>query len=200
MNYIASFIYQLSMDEQETFYLMLGLFENTDFSLIFVDDLSKLKVFFHIFERLISLYLPELSSFFRSNSVIVNFFCSPWFITLFTNTFQFVSNTQQDQPRLILKIWDEFIMVIILYINIQKGWKAIFKVGIVLLNNYQDTLIQLKYEDLLHFLINDLIKSGFFQNSNYEYFTDMMDKIDLKTELINNLENEYNQDKKIKDI
>jgi hypothetical protein len=115
MNYIASFLFQISKDEEETFYLMTGLFENTDFSMIFVEELSRLKLFFYIFERLISLYLPELSSYFKSSSIIVNFFCSPWFITLFTNSYQFVNCN--DLPIIILRIWDEFIMVInIVYI------------------------------------------------------------------------------------
>lgn len=110
MNYIASFLFKITSNEEEAFYLMLGLFENTDFSLIFVEDLLRLKIFFYVFERLLSLYLPELYTYFKSNSIIVNYFCSPWFITLFTNTFNFVDPFET--PIILLKIWDDFLLVI----------------------------------------------------------------------------------------
>ena len=67
MNYIASFIYQIINDEEESFYFMLSLFEKTDFCLIFLDDLNILKQYFYVFDRLLSLYLPELHSYFRVN-------------------------------------------------------------------------------------------------------------------------------------
>ena len=65
MNYIASFIFQILNNEEESFYFMLSLFENTDFCNIFLDDLNKLKQYFYVFDRLLSLYLPELHSYFK---------------------------------------------------------------------------------------------------------------------------------------
>lgn len=74
------------------------------------------------------------------------------------------------------------------------------KAGLVLLKTYESTLIGLKYEELLHFLINDLIKSGFFKNENIDNFVKKSSQIKLKKELISNLENENIQDLKIKDL
>jgi hypothetical protein len=108
MNYVASFLYQLTEDEELTFYLMLGLLESTEFSAIFLEELTRLKSFFYAFDRLISLFLPELHQYFKNNSIIVNYFCSPWFITLFTNTYQFSTT---EPPKVILKIWDDFLLV-----------------------------------------------------------------------------------------
>jgi hypothetical protein len=108
MNYVVSFLYQLTNDEEFTFYLMLGLLESTEFSLIFLDELTRLKSFFYAFDKLITLYLPELSSYLKSNSVVVNYFCSPWFITLFTNTYQSFTS---EPPLIILRIWDDFLLV-----------------------------------------------------------------------------------------
>jgi hypothetical protein len=108
MNYVASFLFQLTDDEETSFYLMLGLFESTEFSAIFLEELTRLKSFFYAFDRLIVLFLPELHHYFKSNSIIVNYFCSPWFITLFTNSSQCNS---QDPPKIILKIWDDFLLV-----------------------------------------------------------------------------------------
>jgi hypothetical protein len=109
MNYIASFLFQLTKDEEEAFYLMFALFENTDFALIFLEDLQRLKIFFYVFDRLLNLFLPEIHNYFRSTSIIVNYFCSPWFITLFTNTSPFNNN---EEPKIVLKIWDLFLLVI----------------------------------------------------------------------------------------
>jgi len=109
MNYIASFLLHLVKNEEETFFLMYGLFENTDFSQIFLDDLIKLKQYFYVFERLIMLYLPELHYYLKTNSVIVNYFTSSWFITLFTNSLQYLPSSEN--PNVVLHIWDEFILV-----------------------------------------------------------------------------------------
>jgi len=189
MNYVASFLFQLCQNEEETFYLMLGLFLHTEFSLIFVEDLLRLKIFFYVFDRLVSLYLPELYSYFKTNSIIVNYFCSPWFITLFTNSYPYT--TLVEPPLVILKIWDDYLL---------DGWKALMRTGICLLKNYEKTLITLKYEDLLHFLINDLVKSGFFTNKNYEHFLVLIESTKIKSELINNLENENFQEMKIREM
>jgi predicted DNA-binding protein YlxM (UPF0122 family) len=55
----------------------------------------------------------------------------------------------------------------------------------------------MKYEEILHFLINDFVKSGFFDNKNYQNFLSIYSKIKIKDGLINNLENEIMQDSKI---
>ncbi len=73
------------------------------------------------------------------------------------------------------------------------------KAGIILLKYYEKTLTQLRYEDLLHFLINDIIKSGFFQNCNLETYITYSENIKIKSGLINNLENENLQELKYKE-
>jgi hypothetical protein len=71
------------------------------------------------------------------------------------------------------------------------------KAGLALVKHYESTLLQLKYEDLLHFLINDLLKTGFFQNENFENFLKLMKKYEIDTSLLNNLESETIQEQKI---
>ena len=73
------------------------------------------------------------------------------------------------------------------------------KAGIILLKYYEKTLTQLRYEDLLHFLINDIIKSGFFQNSNLDNYIMYSENLKIKSGLINNLENENLQESKYSD-
>lgn len=109
MNYIAAFLYQISSSEEEAFDLMYGLLLNTEYSHLFADDLSKLNRYFYVFDRLVYLYLPELHLCFKSNSITVNYFCSSWFITLFSNSLHYKPDYQS--PKIILNIWDDFLIV-----------------------------------------------------------------------------------------
>jgi hypothetical protein len=74
------------------------------------------------------------------------------------------------------------------------------KNGLILLKHHESSLLQLKYEDMLQFLINDSIKSGFFENKNYAMYLKLNETMKLKPGLINNLENEYIQENKCKEL
>lgn len=187
MNYIASFIYHLCENEEDTYYILLAIFHNTEYKIMFANDLSRLKQLFSIFDRLISLMIPEVSTYLKNNSILSNYYASGWFITLFSNSYQF--KEKQNPPIIIIKIWDEFII---------NGWTTLLKSGIVLLKMREDFLLSLKFEELLHFLINDLIKQTYYLNINYDSFVDTFDDFVLKEELISNMENEIIQEKKCK--
>lgn len=188
MNYIVSFIILITKDEVQAFYLFLCLYENTDFSSLFSEDLAKLRQFFYIFDRLLILYTPELNSYFFHNNIGSSYYCSPWFMTLFTNCY----NVSDDEMSLVLlRIWDEFLI---------NGWKAMLKTGIVLLMTYEDVILNLKYDEMLNFLFNEVLRRGFFSNENYFKFLETWGKINFPMELLNNLENEYNQDVKVMEI
>ena len=78
------------------------------------------------------------------------------------------------------------------------GWLAIIRIGLVLLKYYQDDLINMEFEELLHFLINELKeKYDFFNDNNYEKFVELYNEIKLPKGLVNNLENEFELNKKI---
>lgn len=109
MNYIAAFIYQMTNDEEEAFYFLYGILSSTEYGHIFLNDLVKLKQFFYVFERLLFIYLPELHIYFKNNSILVSYFISPWFITLFTNSYQYINSSTS--PKILIRIWDDFLMV-----------------------------------------------------------------------------------------
>jgi len=69
MNFVGAFILKISEDEEESFYLIMGLFKYTDYKSIFVKDLSKLRLFFNIFDVILKLYIPTLESYFIENKV-----------------------------------------------------------------------------------------------------------------------------------
>ena len=59
MNYIVELLLEIT-NEEKAFYIFLSFFYNTEYNKIFNKDLNKLKNFYYIFNRLISLFEPEL--------------------------------------------------------------------------------------------------------------------------------------------
>lgn len=188
MNYIAEMIYEMTENEEETFFIFLGFFFSTEYSLIYEKDLQKLKSFFYVFNRLISLFEPEIYSYLLSNSLDVHAFSPSWFITLFVSARPHVK--EAGLPKVIIRILDRFIV---------SGWKSIIKVCINLLHLYETKLMEMKSETLLNFVINDMIKSEFFNNDNIELFEKTYSNILITRSLITNIEDEFNLDSKFRE-
>ena len=183
MNFIASVLYEI-FGEEDTFYIFLSFFKNTDYPIIFAKDLQKLKVFFYVFNRILQLYEPELSSYLNTRNATANTFLPPWFITLFMSSHQYI----RDNINIMVRILDYFIT---------SGWKGLMIVGIALLNNYENTLMNKKYEAMMEFLINDILKSEFFEGKNIDKLEEYFETIKINKKLIQNIELEYAQDQKL---
>ena len=186
MNFISCVLYEI-FGEEEAFYILLSFFKNTEYPLIYAKDLKKLKIFFYVFERIVQLYEPELSSYLNSHNVDVNNFLPPWFITLFTSSHQYLRN-EQDNTNLIIRILDNFVV---------SGWKGMMSVGIALLHNFEEVLMNKKYEAMMEFLINDMVKSEFFENKNKDKLEEYFETIKINKNLIKNIEFEYIQEEKL---
>jgi hypothetical protein len=70
---------------------------------------------------------------------------------------------------------------------------------LALVKHYENEVLSLNYEEALHFLINHIIKQGFFQNYNYDHLIHMTKSLGLKSGLVSNLENEYFQEIRVKE-
>lgn len=187
MNYVAAFLLNLTENEEESFYLLLGLFTSTKYGELFKNDLEQLKKFFYIFERLISIFLPELYIYFLYNKIEVNYFISSWFITLFTNSYN--HNKNKDNPKILLRIFDSFLFY---------DWKAIMIIGISLLKIYEPDIFSLSTsEEILQFIKNDVVKANFFENENIDGFTDLILNYDIDEQLIKNIEEEIDIKRKM---
>ena len=185
MQYIVLFLMEL-YGEEESFYLFLSLLLNTEYSLLFEQDLQKLKVFFYVFKRILSLFEPELSSFLNINNLQVDLFLPPWFITLFSSAHHFLRKIE-DNTSIVIRIIDFFILY---------GWKSSMSIGCALLHTYEKEIMQLDFERLNKFLLNDILKQDFFLNKNINLLEKSMDEFKISKKLISNIEAEYYQDKK----
>ena len=189
MNFIVSFLYEI-FGEEEAFYIFLSFFYSTQYCIIFDKDLIKLNEFFYVFNRIISVLEPELYSFFNVNGVNVNFFATPWFITLFTGSHQNLRG-DKDNKNILIRILDNFIT---------SGWKAMMVVGCSLLHSFENKLMSMKYEDMLEFLINGMLRSEFFMKENEDNLEYYFMNIKISRKLIRNIESEYNQEKMLNEI
>ena len=182
MNFIVQLLHE-KFGEEEAFYIFLSFFKNTDYKLIFEKDLEELKILFYVFRRVISLLEPELSSYFNSNGIDVNFFVSPWFITLFTGSHQHFKD-ENDNSEILLRVLDNFIV---------SGLKSIMEVGCVLLHSYENVLMSKRYEDMMQFLINDMLRSDFFSKKNTEFVENFFSETKISKKLVKNIEEEFRQ-------
>ena len=137
----------------------------------------KLKNFFPIFEKLLKLYLPSISFYLKKNLVKVDYFLTPFVITIFTDVVQ----NKDKIPLIILKIWDEFLI---------KGWKSLISSILILIHFHIDDILSKTGDDLLKFLINDLTESSFFNDENYNLW--IIEKFDIKKRYLKILEEEVN--------
>lgn len=184
MSYIGSFLIQLTQNEEETFYLMFGIVENTEFATIFISDLQKLKLFFYSLDRLICIFVPDAYSLLKINNIKVNYFCTSWFLTMFSNSSLIVE--PEKPPKIIFKIWDEFFL---------KGWKSFLSTGLILMKTNEEKISKLKHEQILQFLVVDILKSDFFDEKYFEMFLEMSKKFYIKNKLLRNLEAQYTFEK-----
>ena len=187
MNFLVEFLLEI-YDEEETFYIFLSLFESTEYSIIFTKDLQKMKVFFYVFKRIMTLFEPELSNYLNSSGIHYNFFLPPWFITLFTGSHQHHNKEEDDNTDLIIKILDNFIIY---------GWTSMMEFSCAILHLYEPYIMNLKYDEVMHFLINDILKSDFFGIKNKENIIKACSFYKIKKKLVRNIEEEYTQNEKI---
>ena len=186
MNFIAAFLLNITGNEEEAFYIFLSLLLTTDYGSLFTKELSNLKKYFYVFERIIDILLPELYNYLKVNNIKVSFFISPWFITLFTDTYLNIKN--RENPKILMRIWDLFLF---------SGCKSILKVGISILKSFEPKIMTLTFEELLKFLISEIPKSEFFQNSSYENLMKTYINFKIESSLISNIESEYEIKKQI---
>ena len=180
MNYLSAFIYLLTNNENESVYLLYSILINTELKNIYCQKMLKLKNFFPIFEKLLKLYIPSISFYLKKNSVKVEYFLTPFVLTIFTNVIQNKNNI----PLIILNIWDEFLI---------KGWKSLINSILILIKFHINDILNKSGDELFKFLINDLSQSAFFNDENYYLWNN--EKFNIKKRYLKVLEEEVEFEK-----
>ena len=141
MNFLAGFLLMFFKDENTAFKAFSGLIEKFEMNELFKDDLPLLKQYFYKLDRLISMYLPDLYSHFKDETVQASLFSASWLITLFANTIQFQKSEIINEA--LLKLWDYFMVF---------GVKGVFRASIFLLKTFETCFYQLSFEQILAFI------------------------------------------------
>ena len=71
------------------------------------------------------------------------------------------------------------------------------EVGCVALHSYENILMNKRYEDMMQFLINDMMRSDFFSKKNQDYIESFF-TYKISKKLVKNIEEEFRQEQKLK--
>ena len=115
-----------------------------------------------------------------STNVNSGYYLSPWFITLFT--LGLYEEKDENNLDVIMALFDMFLF---------SGWKAMFKIGISLIRNNTNEIFSLPYEQLVHYLNNDIMHSDFLKKSNKGEFINIFVNFKISNKLIDNICKEF---------
>jgi len=185
MNFLAAFFYDVTNNEEDSFLLLTCLIDNTQLSKIYDQHFELLNCYFYIIDRLIFLFLPQITNKLNESQLNIDCFVSPYFLTLFSN----VHNLSYNSNKFMFFIIDNFIM---------KGWRVIFKSILSLLKYNEKEFLEKKDDDVANYIVHDIKKSDIFLDDKFETFLDIYNSFYIKNDLIDNLKEEYYLENKIK--
>ena len=189
INTITAFIYDLTGNEEETFHLLLCLFNFTQLRDIYDDDeFHRLKILFYSMERILYLFLPKIYSKLKDQNLQISVFMSAYFITLFTILYPHLPD---NDTSFICHVWDEFIF---------DGWKSFFTTWLAILKFYENDIISCNEGDMMNLLINKTRDCILFKKENYEKFLEIKNKFKISEELMTNLQYEISEEVGIRKV
>ena len=192
MNYIAAFLLQVfDYNEEKTFYYMAGILSNTDFGKLLENDLRLLKIFFFVVEKIIQVFIPKAYKIIIKNSILTNYFCPPWFLTLWTNVCPVFN--KENTPLSSMVIIENFFV---------DGWISAIRAGYTVLKYYENDICNFPKEDIMHFIINQLPTKELLKNEYFETFRKKYNESRevIKKELISNITKIYCYEEKNNNI
>ncbi|KAL0955945.1 hypothetical protein HGRIS_002129 [Hohenbuehelia grisea] len=124
----------LNMPDEEAFCLLVRLMHSYQLRGHFLPEMPGLQLRLFQFDRLVEELLPVLHVHFLRQGIKSSMYCSQWFLTLFSYRFP------QD---IVYRIFDSCLA---------NGIEAIFGFSVALLVKNEETLLTLKFDELLGFL------------------------------------------------
>ncbi|KAI0766833.1 rab-GTPase-TBC domain-containing protein [Trametes elegans] len=122
----------LNMPDEEAFCLLVRLMHSYDLRGHFLPEMPKLQL--RLFERLLEELLPVLHLHFVRQGIKASMYCSQWFLTMFSYRFPM---------EIVFRIYDKCLA---------SGIEALFAFSMALLIKNEDTLLSMKFDQLLSFL------------------------------------------------
>lgn len=180
MNMVVNFIFSFTnFNEEDSFSFYYSLLNNSNYNFSFHKDLYELKKLFYIFERVLYLFLPNISQILNKNKINASYYCSKWFSTIFTNNFYTNDFTFS---FIVIRIWNEFLL---------NGWVSLIKTLFIFFFMSKEKIMMLSNDQIYEFIFNIMIKNILSNNENYIEFSNIWDKIQFPRDLYESLEVEY---------
>ena len=113
---------------------------------------------------------------------MTNFFCPPWFLTLWTNICTVFN--KKNTPLSSMLIIENFFI---------DGWISIIRAGYTVLKYYENDIWNFPKEDIMNFIINKLTDQELLKNECFETFRKKYNESRgvIKKELISNITKIY---------
>ena len=181
MNFITGFLYLIFKDERKTFRILKLIIDKYLGKDLFKADMPLLMKSFFILDKLIITYMPELQTHFKSETISSSHFSSSWLVTIFTYSLQHSKNGNISE--FLLLIWDYFLVY---------KWKGLYAIILFILDEMQESLVEMKFNDIMHNL-GAIIKTQLFKsNEKALLFKQFYRKINLTNKIIDKITSEYN--------
>jgi hypothetical protein len=136
MSFLVRLLADAAADEADIFWLFVGFSEPENDRNLYEPGLAVLQPFLCKYEILFSTHMPELYAHFQREGVHVASFCTRWFMTLF-------SSFETASPRLVMRLLDIFVI---------DGWRIIFSMALVVLDELRYALSDADLEGILRVL------------------------------------------------
>lgn len=136
MNFLVRLLTEVADEEADIFWLFVGFSEPENDRNLYEPGLAVLQPFLSKYEVLFSNHMPELHAHFQVEGVHAAAFCARWFLTLFSS-FETLS------PSLVLRLLDVFVV---------DGWRVIFSMALVVLDELRTPLMAADLEGILRIL------------------------------------------------
>ncbi|KAG3119635.1 hypothetical protein PI124_g2247 [Phytophthora idaei] len=136
MGFLVRLLAEVAEDEADIFWLFVGFSEPENDCNLYEPGMAVLQPYLSKFEVLFSTHMPELYTHFQTEGVHVATFCTRWFLTFF-------SSFETLTPTLVTRLLDIFII---------DGWRIMFSVSLVILDELQQQLLKSDMEGILRVL------------------------------------------------
>ncbi|GMF51715.1 unnamed protein product [Phytophthora fragariaefolia] len=136
MGFLVRLLAEVTTNEADIFWLFVGFSEPENDRNLYEPDMAVLQPYLSKFELLFSTHMPELYAHFQAEGVHVATFCTRWFLTFF-------SSFETLAPTLVVRLLDIFII---------DGWRVMFSVSLVILDELQEQLMKSDMEGILRVL------------------------------------------------
>ncbi|KAL5485221.1 GYP5 [Sanghuangporus weigelae] len=131
----------LNMPDEEAFSLLVRLMHSYGLRGHFLPEMPGLQLRMYQFDRLVEELLPVLHVHFLRQGIKSSMYCSQWFLTLFSYRFPL---------DIVFRIYDNVLA---------SGVESIFGFSIVLLQKNEETILKLKFDEILAFLKSRLLET-----------------------------------------